>query len=141
MVYLSVLVFLPLMALAVTRINDTGTYKPCFMYSRLPSSTSDQVCFLYLCYPNENDPQAPLTYCKKGIDCRDVDGTSICFKQSRLGICISEEDYEQCESHKECEGRGGKCCGDYCCNEKYFEALQKTCCEENDETCKVRHQF
>ena len=79
LVYLSVLVFLPMMALAVTSINDTGTYKPCFMYSSSTECPSDQVCFQYFCYPKEANPQDSLTSCKKGSQCRDVDGAPKCF--------------------------------------------------------------
>ena len=59
------------------------------------------------------------------------------MKVGRYGVCVSAEDYEMCESHEECEGRGGKCCGDYCCNDEYFQALLNVNCENDDKICKV----
>ena len=134
------LVFLPASILAIQLIDDPGMYKPCIVDSNTTKLTcpSDQVCFQYFCYPKKADPQDPLKSCKKKSQCRDVEGAPKCFKQGLVGICVSDEDYEHCESHKECQGRGGKCCGDYCCNDLYFEALLNTKCGENDEACEVR---
>jgi len=127
------LVFLSASTLAIQSIDDIDTYKPCILDST--ECPSDQICFQYFCYPKEADPQEPLTSCKKRSDCKDVEGSPKCFKQSRVGICVSEDDYEMCESHAECEDKGGKCCGDYCCNEVYFQALQDTPCDDYDEAC------
>ena len=124
--------------LAILNINDTDMYKPC-----IPDSTSavcphSHACFQYFCYPKEAGPQDPLKSCKKRSQCKNVDGAPKCFKQGLSGICVSEEEYrEWCEGHNECEGRGGKCCGDYCCNEEYFEAFKKITCEEDDVACEV----
>ena len=42
------------------------------------------------------------------------------------------------ESHEECKGRGEKCCGDYCCNSEYFDALiSEIVCDSNDDGCLV----
>jgi len=128
------LVFLPASILAIQSIDDIKIYEPCIVDSTVCPS-EDQVCFQYFCYPKEADPQDPLTSCKRNSDCKDVDGEPKCFKTSRVGICVSVDDYEMCESHEECEDKGGKCCGDYCCNEEYFQALQETPCEEEDEAC------
>ena len=46
-----------------------------------------------------------------------------------------------CEKHDDCIGNGGKCCGDYCCNPEYFEALQQIICNPNDDPCSVRFQI
>ena len=132
------LVFLPASTLAIVSINDTALYKPCIPYSSAAACPSeDQQCFQYFCYPRTG-AQDPLKSCKKNSDCNDVYGAPKCSKQSRVGICVSRDDYERCYTNEECEGRGGKCCADYCCNEEYFQALQEIPCEEDDGECQVR---
>ena len=54
----------------------------------------------------------------------------------RCILCI-QEDYEMCYGRNECEGRGGRCCYEYCCNEEYFQAFKKITCEEDDSSCVV----
>ena len=134
---LSVLVFLPALTLAVTVINDTQTFKPCIMEST--ECPAEQQCFQYFCYPKK-DATAPLKSCKKNSECdgwtSKTENTEKCFKDSGKGVCIPSEDYDSCEAHDDCKGRGGKCCGDYCCNPEYFDAIMKAPCA--DETCKVK---
>ena len=132
---LSILVFLPALTLAVTVIDDTQEFKPCF-----PGSTEcpeNQQCFQYFCYP-EKGATTPLKSCKKNSQCPGYkpNKTKKCFKEGVKGVCVTSEDREVCETHEECEGRGGKCCGYYCCNTEYFNALLNTPC--NDEPCKVK---
>ena len=51
--------------------------------------------------------------------------------------------YENCtdDGQAECKDLGGKCCGEYCCNIQYFEALQKFEYNEEDDTCKVLRKY
>ena len=51
--------------------------------------------------------------------------------------------YENCtdDGQAECKDLGGKCCGEYCCNIQYFEALQKFEYNEEDDTCKVLKKY
>jgi len=127
---LSCLVFLSASTLAVQVIDDIQTYKPCFS----GGCEGEEVCFQYFCYPKSGQ-DTPLRSCKKSKQCRDL-GDYKCYKPSpTTGICVESTDYEMCEGHEECEGRGGKCCGDYCCNEEYFEALQTQECIAGDEVC------
>ena len=131
-------VFLPTFTMAVVEINDTNIYKPCIMDST--TCPYDQVCFQYFCYPKVASAKDPLKSCKKNSQCPGwKPKTEKCWKTGRNGVCIPSEDYESCEVHEECEGRGGKCCGDYCCNTEYFNTLLKAPC--NDETCKVKRGF
>lgn len=129
-----ILVILPSITFAITSINDIQTYKPCMV--DVTECPSDQVCFQYFCYPKNADANQPLQSCKRPSECEAFNDTKKCFKNSRVGICVSEADYELCESHKECEGRGGKCCGDYCCNKEYFHELLKMDCNPKDTACK-----
>ena len=132
------LVFLPSFTLAVQTINDVQTYKPCI--NDVTECPSDQVCIQYFCYPKEAGKKDPLKSCNKNSQC---DGwrpskTEKCFKEGQNGVCIPADDYELCESHEECEGRGEKCCGDYCCNPEYFDALiSQIVCDSNDNNCLV----
>ena len=136
---LSILVFLPALTLAVTVIDDTQTYKPCFMGST--ECPENQQCFQYFCYP-EKGATTPLKSCTKNSHCDGyrsrTDNTEKCYKNGK-GVCVPSEDYETCEAHEECKDRGGKCCGERCCNTEYFDALQKTACPEEDEDCEVRY--
>jgi len=126
------LVFLSASTLAVQIINDIETYKPCFP----GGCDGEEVCFQYFCYAKSGG-EAPLRSCKKSRECKGLGEPNYkCYKPSpTTGVCVPSEDYEMCEGHEECEDRGGKCCGDYCCNEEYFEALQKQECTEGDEVC------
>jgi len=129
-------VCLPVLTLAVSRINDIQTYKPC-----IPDSTEcpdDQVCFQYFCYPKAPSAEEPLTSCKRNSECPGFkpDKTEKCFKQGQNGVCVLADDYETYESHEECKGRGDKLCGDYCCNKEYFQALLDVECKPKDLLCK-----
>ena len=136
---LSILVFLPALTLAVTVINDTQTFKPCFMGST--ECPENQQCFQYFCYPLKG-ATTPLKSCTKNSHCDGyrsrTDNTEKCYKNGK-GVCVPSEDYETCEAHEECKDRGGKCCGERCCNTEYFDALQKTACPKEDEDCEVRY--
>ena len=132
-----VLAFLPALTLAVTSITNTTTFKPCFMGSDSTECPQDQECFQYFCYPKEgaNDP---LKLCKKTKECGSSVTNLKCYKpMPTYGICVSSEDYDMCESHEECQGRGDRCCGDYCCNKNYFKNLIAISCKADDEVCKV----
>jgi len=126
---LTCLVFIFASTLAVQNIDDTLTYEPCFPGGCEGAKT----CFQYFCYPKKGQ-ETPLKSCRRDRDCSDLVDHK-CFKQSIYGVCVSSADYEKCGSHEDCEGRGGKCCGDYCCNEEYFEGLQSQNCTEDDEVC------
>ena len=132
---LSILVFLPALTLAVTVINDTQTFKPCF--ARSTKCPENELCFQYFCYP-KTGATVPLKSCKKNSQCPGYrpDRTEKCFKEGGKGVCVPAEDYETCEAHEECKDRGGKCCGERCCNPEYFDALMKAPC--NDDKCKVK---
>lgn len=132
---LSFLVFLPAFTVAVIEINNIELYKPCIVDST--ACPEDHACIQYFCYPKGASEVDPLKSCKKNSHCDGwkPDKTEKCFKEGQNGVCIAAEDYEMCETHDECEGRGGKCCGDYCCNEEYFDALQTQECTEGDEAC------
>merc|ERR1712179_472092 len=111
-------------------------YKPCFMGSDSTKCPEDQACFQYFCCPKA-DAQVPLKSCKKTKECKAIDAAKKCYKQlATQGICVSSEDYETCESHEECQGRGEKCCGDYCCNKNYFDSLITISCKADDGICK-----
>ena len=63
---------------------------------------------------------------------RETKTRSKCFKNYTYknynyaqGVCVSEADYNKCKSHEDCQERGGKCCSDYCCNEKYYNSLSE----------------
>ena len=130
---LSCLVFLSASTLAVDVINDISIYKPCFP----GGCDGEEVCFQYFCYP-KSGMETPLRSCKKPKQCKDL-GDYKCYKPSpTTGVCVPSADYDMCEGHDECEGRGGKCCGDYCCNEEYFQELQKKECSDDDKVCLVR---
>ena len=134
----TLLVFLPSFTLAVQNINNTKTYKPCI--SDVTECPNDQVCIQYFCYPKVANATDPLKSCNKNSQC---DGwrpsqTEKCFKKGQNGVCVPADDYEMCESHDECKGRGEKCCGDYCCNSEYFDALiSQIICDSNDDSCLV----
>jgi len=120
--------------LAVQVINNTETYKPCFPGSN--TCNLGDTCFQYFCYP-KSGTESPLKSCKRKRDCKGQDVPSRCFKHLTFnGVCVPNKDIEICDSHEECKDRGGKCCGDYCCNTEYFHALQQKNCNENDEVCK-----
>jgi len=130
-------VFLPAFTVAVIEIKDITIYKPCIVDSTV--CPHDQLCFQYFCYPKTAKAADPLKSCSKNSHC---DGwkpskTEKCAKQGRNGVCVPSEDYETCEAHEDCEDRGEKCCGDYCCNEEYFDALQKLVCPEGDVDCEA----
>ena len=129
-------VFLTTFTVAVVEINDTTIYKPCVRDST--TCPDDQVCLQYFCYPKVASAEDPLKSCRKNSQCLGwkPSRTQKCFKEGRNGVCIPSNDYEMCETHEDCEGRGGKCCVDYCCNTEYFNALLNAPC--NDETCKVK---
>ena len=129
------LAFLSTSSLAVEVINDTSIYKPCIDGVESDCGGGDQ-CFQYFCYPKEG-METPLKSCRRNSQCKGI-GNFKCFKPADRGVCVQSDDYEMCESHDECEGRGGKCCGDYCCNEEYFQELQKKECSDDDEVCLVR---
>ena len=132
-------VFLPAFTVAVVEINDITIYKPCFEDSTV--CPGDQVCFKYFCYP-KTDAEEPLKSCWKNRNCPGYSlkpKTQKCLKEGRRGVCVHLEDYEMCESHEECEDRGGKCCVDYCCNPEYFDAIMNAPCLSYDETCKVKN--
>ena len=134
----TLLVFLPTFTSAVQNINNTEIYKPCI--SDVTECPNDQVCIQYFCYPKVASDNDPLKSCNKNSQC---DGwrpskTEKCFKEGQNGVCVPAEDYEMCESHEECKGRGEKCCGDYCCNSEYFDALiSEIVCDSNDDSCLV----
>jgi len=140
----TLLVFLPTFTVAVQNINNTETYKPCI--SDVTECPNNQVCIQYFCYPKVASDNDPLKSCNKNSQC---DGwrpskTEKCFKEGQNGVCVPADDYEMCESHEECKGRGEKCCGDYCCNSEYFDALiSEIVCDSNDDGCldvkKVMH--
>ena len=120
--------------MAVEVINDTSIYKPCF--GQGDCGGEDQ-CFQYFCYPKRG-METPLRSCRKTLQCKDL-GDFKCWKPSPIfGVCVPSVDFELCEGHDDCEGRGGKCCGDYCCNEEYFQELLKKKCREDDDLCLVR---
>lgn len=130
---LSCLVFLSASTLAVQIINDIETYKPCFPGSN--GCDGEEVCFQYFCYPKSGQ-ETPLRSCKRKEQCKSL-GDYKCYKPlPTKGVCVPKEDYETCDGHEGCEGRGGKCCIDYCCNTEYFEALLNKECDENDGDCK-----
>jgi len=128
-------VFLPAFTVAVLEINDTTIYKPCIV--DLTACPDDHSCIQYFCYPKVASEADPLTSCKKNSHCDGwkPDKTQKCFKEGQNGVCIAAEDYDKCEAHEECDSRGGKCCGDYCCNAEYFDALLKLNCTKGDENC------
>ena len=158
-------VFLPTFTMAVVEINDIEIYKPCIMDSTTcPDDQVCFQYFCYPKVASAGDPlksckkhsQCPgwktrKTYntekcfktgnlnLSRGIDNKTFTcyGVTICLNifTGQKGVCIPSEDYEMCITHEECEGRGGKCCGDYCCNTEYFNALLNAPC--NDEICKV----
>ena len=131
---LSCLVFLSASTLAVDVINDISIYKPCFP----GGCDGEEVCFQYFCYP-KSGMEKPLRNCKRPKQCKEDLDDYKCYKQSfSNGVCIPSADNELCESHKDCKDRGGKCCGDHCCNEEYFQELLKIKCSEDDKDCKVR---
>ena len=130
---LSSLVLLSASTLAVVKINNTSSYQPCF---DTRGCDGEEICFQYFCYPKEG-METPLKSCRRNSQCKGI-GNFKCFKPADRGVCVQSDDYEMCESHDECEGRGGKCCGDYCCNEEYFQELQKKECSDDDEVCLVR---
>jgi len=124
------LVFLSASTLAVEVIDDISTYKPCFA----GGCDGEEVCFQYFCYP-KSGMETPLRSCKKNKNCKGL-GDYECHKPSPLfGVCVPSADNELCEGHKDCKDRGGKCCGDYCCNEEYFKELQKKECSDDNEVC------
>jgi len=128
-------VCLPALTLAVSSINDIQTYKPCIVDS--VECPDNQACFQYFCYPKEASAEEPLTSCKKNSECDgwSPNKTEKCFKEGQSGVCIPAEDYEMCEAHEDCEGRGEKCCNDYCCNNDYFQALLEVPCRQKDTDC------
>ena len=137
-------VFLPALTVAVKEIKDIELYKPCIVDSNSTTCPNDDhTCIQYFCYPKVATAQDPLKSCKKNSNC---DGwnrkpklrTEKCYKEGQNGVCVPVDDYEMCETHEECKGRGEKCCSDYCCNEEYFHTLLKLNCTEGDEACKVR---
>ena len=127
-----IIVFFPVIGL------DIDTYKPCI--PDITDCPADQICFKYFCYP-KSGASTPLKSCKKRSDCNDDPNATKCFKRSRSGICVSEEDYELCLTHEQCNGRGGKCCFGFCCNEKYYQALLAIECEDYYEkySCEVKY--
>ena len=130
-----------MVAVAVVEINCTTIYKPCIIDSTI--CPDDQVCFQYFCYPKVASAEDPLKSCRKNSQCPrwKSSRTEKCFKKGGKGVCVTSEDYEVCETHEECEGRGGKCCGDYCCNTEYFNALLNAPCNDEDMVCKVKIYF
>ncbi len=130
----------------VAMMNNTRRFPACVDDSDCRRLES-HVCFQYFCYPWQppkalaSDEPLPLELCRMDKDCRVKNGAKQrCFKHHdkrkiTSGICIPSED--TCTSHKECEGKGGKCCNSYCCNEVYFEAIGRLPCVSN-EGCRVR---
>jgi len=129
-------VCLPALTLAVSSINNIQTYKPCILDSTV--CPDNQVCLQYFCYPKVASTEDPLKSCKKNSMCDgwSQNKTEKCFKEGLNGVCVPADDYDKCEAHEDCESRGGKCCGDYCCNNEYFQALLEAPCNPKDLDCK-----
>jgi len=130
---------------SVTMMNDTMRFPACFEDNDCRKLDS-HACFQYFCYPWQSPKELdeeplPLALCRTDKDCGLKDGArrQKCFKHHdkrkiTSGICIPSVD--DCSSHEDCEEKGGKCCNSYCCNEAYFEAIQKLPCVSN-EGCQV----
>jgi len=127
------LVLLPTLSYGMTSINNTEIYKPCIPGFSETNCPENQNCFRFFCYPKAGSDE-PLKSCKKEKkDCKDPK-TPKCYKNPSYGICVSDEDYDLCETHQGCQdkGLGDKCCGDYCCNQVYFDALLQISCNGNE---------
>merc|ERR1711962_1748886 len=88
-----------------------------------------QSCYQTFCYPKKPSDNEPLKSCKRRSDCKDPGYT--CAKAfSSQKLCILNDDSEVCDSHQGCQNQqlGDKCCGDYCCNTAYYDALKKQDC-------------
>ena len=135
---LIILATLPVISFALTNIANTQKYKPCIPSSNTTLCPQNQACFQYFCFPKEASLNDPLKSCDRPSDCKSLGESMKCYKQSPiLGICVPSKDNEMCESHQQCEGRGDRCCGDYCCNKPYFETFMNITCTSGDEVCKV----
>lgn len=122
-------------------INNTVTFPSCRVGLK-DCPDADQVCQFYFCYP-KSEQTDPLKSCKKNADCAGIKQTAKCLLgppgSPRSRVCVSQEDYKTCDKHEDCNGKGGKCCFDHCCNEKYFlefQGLLSTCNAEANNICK-----
>ena len=97
----------------------------------------DQECFKFFCYPKNAELDDPLKSCTKNSECNGTETPTKCLKKSTNGVCVSKTDYEMCESHEDCYASGGKCCSDYCCNEKYHNSLNEIVSNCEADICKV----
>jgi len=132
---------------SVANMNNTKRFPACLEDNDCRRLES-HVCFQYFCYPWQaprtlaSAEPLPLDLCRMDKDCGIKNGVKQrCFKHHdkrkiTSGICIPIGSEKTCISHEECEEKGGKCCNSYCCNEVYFNAIQKLPCSSN-EGCQV----
>jgi len=140
-------------ASAVKQINDIKKYPACLVDNDCTEmhKLRDHACFQYFCYPWKSMPDVasapprPLQECRRASDCPSVTHPSgnkkqpfqkeaepqVCFRHHdrrriNSGICIDSRD--ECSSHDQCQGKGGKCCNGFCCNGQYFEAIKNFEC-------------
>ena len=131
---------------AVLSMNNTEKYPACIEDNDC-RRLDNHVCFQYFCYPWQTvssvaatDPLI-LDLCRSNKDCPKKGGQKQeCFRHHdkrkiTSGICIPSTD--TCSEHEDCEGKGGKCCNTYCCNEPYYDAIMDLPCVSN-EGCQVK---
>ena len=135
---------------AVLTMNNTERFPACIEDNDC-RRLDNHVCFQYFCYPWQTvssvaaDLPLPLDLCRSNKDCpkKGKQEKQECFRHHdkrkiTSGICIPSQD--SCSEHDECEGKGGKCCNGYCCNQVYYEAIQNLPCVSN-EGCQVNFDF
>jgi len=129
------LVFLPTLSFGVKTINNTEKYKPCIAGSTLPNlqCPENQFCYQTFCYPKKPSDDEPLKLCKRKSECKDP-GYTCKAAYSSQKLCVLNDDSELCKSHQGCQnqGSGDKCCGDFCCNNAYYDALTQQDCLNDD---------
>lgn len=90
-------------------------------------------CFQFLCYPWKDDSKVAdkekIQTCRRTTDCKD---NKICYRhQDRRtvprGLCFNK--FQECglDIKDKCR-RGYGCCGDYCCENKYYDQYSKLPC-------------
>ena len=137
-------------AQAVKQINDIKKYPACLEDSDCETrhKLQDHACFQYFCYPwkktavTASAKPKPLNECRRNKDCASgaaPNQRQKCFRHHdkrkiTSGICV--DSFDDCDSHDECIGKGGKCCNGYCCNGDYFEAIKSFPCS-TDLGCEV----
>jgi hypothetical protein len=123
----------------VTDVKKSTPFKICIDDSDcLKIGEGDKfACFQFLCYPWQDDSQVAakdrIPICRKDKDCKEG---KECYRHTdkrrvSKGLCLDK--LKECGPEPDdgkCTGDTG-CCGEVCCEKKYYEQYSKLPCTQN----------